>query len=243
MSKADYYISSGGFAPVWPIPDFSAKRCLDIGIAAPLLVLTSPLLLALGLMLAAGGGGVLFRQPRVGRGGRAFAMLKFRSMVPDAQARLEQHLATHPAAAAEWARRQKLECDPRVTALGRVLRRFSLDELPQLWNVLRGDMSFVGPRPPLPIYVARFPELYAEVLKSRPGITGLATLHFHAREERLLAPCRTAEETDAVYMRRCVPRNARLDLIYQRNRTLCLDLVLLGQTLGRVLFRPFRRQG
>jgi len=96
-------------------------------------------------------------------------------------------------------------------------------------------MSFVGPRPPLRLYVERFPDLYAQVLRSRPGITGLATLSFHRHEEWLLAPCRDAAETDAVYSRRCVPRKARIDLIYQRRRTLCLDLRLMLQTLSRAL--------
>jgi len=121
----------------------------------------------------------------------------------------------------------------RITATGRFLRRSRLDEVPQLWNVLKGDMSFVGPRPPLRLYVERFPELYAQVLQSRPGITGLATLVFHSREEALLAPCKTASETDAVYSRRCVPRKARLDLIYQRRRTIWMDIVLMWQTVFR----------
>jgi lipopolysaccharide/colanic/teichoic acid biosynthesis glycosyltransferase len=104
-------------------------------------------------------------------------------------------------------------------------------------------MSFVGPRPPLRQYVERFPDLYARVLQNRPGITGLATLVYHAHEERLLRPCRTVAETDAVYARRCIPAKARLDLIYQRNRSICYDLVLLGRTIGRMLARmlPARR--
>jgi lipopolysaccharide/colanic/teichoic acid biosynthesis glycosyltransferase len=125
----------------------------------------------------------------------------------------------------------------RISPLGRFLRRTRLDEIPQLWNVLKGDMSFVGPRPPLRAYVERFPDLYAQVLKSRPGITGLATLHFHRHEEFLLAQTSTAEETDSVYARRCIPRKARLDLIYQRNRSLCMDLALMAATLKRVLPR------
>jgi lipopolysaccharide/colanic/teichoic acid biosynthesis glycosyltransferase len=129
----------------------------------------------------------------------------------------------------------------RVTRIGRLLRRTRLDEVPQLWNILRGDMSFVGPRPPLRTYVERFPALYARVLQSRPGITGLATLAFHAHEERLLAPCKTAEETDAVYTRRCIPRKARLDLIYQQRRSVCYDVILIGRTIGRVLFRRLIR--
>ena len=82
-----------------------------------------------------------------------------------------------------------------------------------------------------------FRRLYAQVLKSRPGLTGLATLHFRRHEERLLAACTTTEETDAVYARSCVPRKARLDLIYQRRRTLCLDARIIAQTLAQVLFR------
>ena len=123
----------------------------------------------------------------------------------------------------------------RITKTGRFLRRCRLDEVPQLWNVLKGDMSFVGPRPPLRLYVERHPEIYAQVLQSRPGITGLATLVFHRHEERLLAKCRTPEETDAVYSRRCVPRKARLDLIYQSHRTVFSDLRLMALTALRAI--------
>lgn len=127
----------------------------------------------------------------------------------------------------------------RITATGRFLRRTRLDEIPQLWNVLRGDMSFVGPRPPLRAYVERFPQIYGQVLKSRPGITGLATLRYHAHEERLIAACRTAAETDAVYSGRCVPRKAALDLIYQRHQSLCFDLRLIIETANRTFLRRF----
>ena len=125
----------------------------------------------------------------------------------------------------------------RITPTGRFLRRTRLDEIPQLWNVLRGDMSFVGPRPPLRQYVERFPDLYAQVLRSHPGITGLATLRYHRHEERLLARCHSAAETDALYARACVPRKARLDLIYQRRRTVCMDIALMVETLARALRR------
>jgi lipopolysaccharide/colanic/teichoic acid biosynthesis glycosyltransferase len=127
----------------------------------------------------------------------------------------------------------------RMSRLQRFLRRTRADEIPQLWNVIRGDMSLVGPRPPLRLYVEAFPELYARVLKSRPGITGLASLRYHAVEERLLAACRTPEETDEVYRRRCVPRKAALDLIYQRERSLCWDILLVLQTAAR----PFLHKG
>jgi len=122
----------------------------------------------------------------------------------------------------------------RVGPVGRFLRQSRLDEVPQLWNVLRGDMSFVGPRPPLRAYVERFPALYVDVLKSRPGLTGLATLRMHGYEERVLAACRNAVETDATYVRRCVPKKARLDLIYQQHRSLCLDLFLIWETGTRI---------
>lgn len=123
----------------------------------------------------------------------------------------------------------------RVTAAGRILRRTRLDELPQLLNILRGDISFVGPRPPLRQYVERFPELYAQVLQSRPGLTGLASLVFAAHEERLLARATSAEETDLIYARSCVPRKARIDLIYQQHQSRRLDLWLMVVTAARVL--------
>jgi lipopolysaccharide/colanic/teichoic acid biosynthesis glycosyltransferase len=123
----------------------------------------------------------------------------------------------------------------RVTPVGRILRRTRMDELPQMWNILRGDISFVGPRPPLPAYVARCPGVYAEVLKSRPGVTGLASLVFAAHEEALLSRCTTPQDTDAVYARRCIPRKARIDLIYQRNHSLALDAWLVIVTAGHAL--------
>lgn len=125
----------------------------------------------------------------------------------------------------------------RITPLGRLLRRSRLDELPQIWNILRGDMTFVGPRPPLRIYVERFPGLYAEVLNMRPGVTGLASLHYHRHEEKLLARCATAAETDRVYTARCIPAKARLDLIYARHRSLCFDLAIILGTVWRILRR------
>ncbi len=127
----------------------------------------------------------------------------------------------------------------RITPLGARLRAKRLDEFPQLWNILKGDLSFVGPRPPLREYVERFPEIYGEVLKSRPGVTGLATIRYHKHEDRLLARCTTPEETDRVYTRNCVPRKARLDLIYQRHQNTCYDFDLVFQTIGN-LFRRRR---
>jgi lipopolysaccharide/colanic/teichoic acid biosynthesis glycosyltransferase len=121
----------------------------------------------------------------------------------------------------------------RITHAGAFLRRTRLDELPQLWNILMGDMSFVGPRPPLRRYVVDYPGLYRRVLRARPGVTGLATLIYHRHEERLLRSCTTAAQTDAVYRRACIPRKARLDLIYLKRQSLALDLWIIFRTLVR----------
>lgn len=127
----------------------------------------------------------------------------------------------------------------RITPEGAWLRSKRLDELPQLWNILKGDLSFVGPRPPLREYVERYPEIYREVLRNRPGVTGLASIVYNRHEAALLSRCKTPEETDELYSRICVPAKARLDLIYQRHQTLCFDFDLVFQTIGNLL----RRQG
>jgi len=125
----------------------------------------------------------------------------------------------------------------RITKIGAKLRRSRLDELPQLFNILRGDLSFVGPRPPLREYVERFPELYNEVLRSRPGVTGLATIVYNEHETALLARCNTSQETDDVYCRACIPRKARLDMIYQRHQSTLFDFDLVFQTIGGLVPR------
>lgn len=129
----------------------------------------------------------------------------------------------------------------RIPRWGRFLRASRMDEMPQLWNVLRGDMRLIGPRPPLRQYVDRFPALYSMVLQVSPGITGLATIAFHRHERLLLAACTTAAETDAVYARRCVLRKARIDRLYLRRRGFGLDLLVLLWTLTAV-WRPGRHR-
>lgn len=123
----------------------------------------------------------------------------------------------------------------RITRTGRFLRRSRIDELPQLWNVLKGDISFVGPRPPLRLYVERFPEIYTKVLRSRPGITGLASVYFHAHEEYLLSQSATAEQTDATYTTRCIPRKASIDLLYQAKQSVCLDISIMFKTVFKFM--------
>lgn len=200
----------------------AGKRALDVGVSLLLLVLLSPVILILALALRiVEGPPVLYVSERMRAPGAPFRLYKFRTMRVGAD-RVGGVTGGDKAA--------------QMSRLHRFLRRSRADELPQLWNVLKGDMSLVGPRPPLRRYVETYPELYSEVLQSRPGITGLATLRFHAREERLLAACNSPEETESVYRRACIPRKARIDLIYQRNRTLCLDLRLIVETA----LRPFR---
>lgn len=150
------------------------KRALDILGAGTLLLLAAPVFLLLMLLVRADGGPALYAHERVGRGGRRFGCLKFRSMVTDSQARLDALLAADPEARAEWEATRKLRDDPRVTRTGRFLRATSLDELPQLINVLRGEMSLVGPRPVVAAELAAHYGAAAEdYLSVRPGITGL----------------------------------------------------------------------
>jgi lipopolysaccharide/colanic/teichoic acid biosynthesis glycosyltransferase len=122
----------------------------------------------------------------------------------------------------------------RITRMGRIMRKTRADELPQFWNIYRGDISFVGPRPPLREYVERFPDIYAEVLQTPPGVTGLASLYFSRHETWILGQCHTAAEVDSAYARRCVPAKAKLDRIYQKNMSVCLDLVLIWRTFKSV---------
>jgi exopolysaccharide production protein ExoY len=146
------------------------KRLLDVAaivIAAPIV---APLVAGLAVGVALQGGKPFYSQSRVGKNGRIFRMWKLRSMVVDADARMAGYLTANPAAKAEWDSTQKLRNDPRITSFGRFLRRSSLDELPQLWNVLAGDMSLVGPRPMMPVQQALYPgDAYYAL---RPGITG-----------------------------------------------------------------------
>jgi exopolysaccharide production protein ExoY len=151
-----------------------AKRAMDLVGASALLLLALPLLVVGAIVtLTESSGPMLFRHTRIGRNGREFRLLKFRTMVTDGEELLRLHLQEHPDAAAEWASHQKLSVDPRVTRTGSILRRFSLDELPQLLNVLRGDMSLVGPRPVTRDELPRFGDVTPVVLSVRPGVTGL----------------------------------------------------------------------
>lgn len=193
------------------------KRVFDIMLAVVLLVPLGAVILGLMLVILICEGRPLFYVgERMRTPDQPFRIWKLRTMSPAAP--VNCIFAGHNA--------------HLVTRTGHWLRATRLDELPQIWNILRGDMSFVGPRPPLRRYVRQFPALYAQVLHARPGVTGLGTLRMHAAEHALLAGCRDAAGADALYAQVMVPRRARLDLIYQRHRSIRLDLMLIGQTAG-----------
>jgi len=200
----------------------SAKRCFDVVLSAVLLLALLPLLALCGLLvLLVDGPPVLYRQVRVGQFGRPFRIVKFRSM----------RSAPGP--------QLTVAGDHRVTPLGRVLRRTKLDELPQLWNVLVGEMSLVGPRPEVPGYVETQPRGFRAIRQLRPGITDWASLAF-ADEENLLF----AHASDAgFYAQVLLPRKLALARLYQRHRSLSLDLALLGATVALALRlgAPMRR--
>lgn len=197
-----------------------SKRLFDIIVALLLAGILLPVLVLIALLIRLlDGAPVLFVSERMSTPEKGFRLVKFRTM--------------HPVASDSGV--SGGDKADRITRTGAFLRRTRLDELPQLWNVLVGDISFVGPRPPLRMYVERFPEIYGQVLKSRPGITGLASVYFHAHEEKLISRCRSQQETDELYSRSCVPRKARLDLIYQKNRTLCMDVGIMLKTVFKSL--------
>ncbi len=200
-----------------PQPGLTVTRIADVLISLIALVFLAPLMIAVALLVTATDAGpVIFGHRRVGFGGRAFACLKFRTMVVDADARLNALLAADPAARAEWEATRKLRHDPRVTPLGRFLRRSSIDELPQLFNILRGEMSLIGPRPIVAAEVGHYGRYIKAYYTVRPGVTGL---------------WQVTGRGEASYRRRVV-----LDLAYIRSRSIRLDLSILFLTVPRVLF-------
>lgn len=192
------------------------KRMLDLCLASLLAVVALPfaVVIAVAIVLETRGP-VFFRHTRIGKGGRRFRLWKFRSMVMDADAVLEKHLAENPGDVCEWLQARKLKNDPRVTRAGRLLRRSSLDELPQLWNVLRGDMSMVGPRPIIEEEVAKYGSVFPLYLQVLPGLTGL---------------WQVSGRNDTSYRKR-----TELDSRYIRHWTLWMDLKVLLKTIRVVI--------
>jgi lipopolysaccharide/colanic/teichoic acid biosynthesis glycosyltransferase len=190
-----------------------SKRLFDIVCASIGLLVLAPVGLLIALLVKLSDGGpVFYRQTRIGQFGKPFRVWKFRSMAVNADT------INEPLTKDE---------DPRFTSIGRFLRKTKLNELPQLWNVLIGDMSFVGPRPELPRYVERYTPEQREILKYKPGITELATLHFR-NEEALL---RGAADVDDFYIRLCLPRKIALNLQYARHASLPYDIWIMVQTM------------
>jgi lipopolysaccharide/colanic/teichoic acid biosynthesis glycosyltransferase len=191
------------------------KRVLDLVLGLALLPLVLLLLAPVCLLVTLDGGQPVYRHLRLGRGGRTFYCYKVRTMVPDADARLKALLDSNHLAREEWSERFKLKKDPRVTRLGQFLRKTSLDELPQLWNVLRGEMSFIGPRPIIPDELERYGDRAAAYLACSPGISGL---------------WQVSGRNDASYEQRVL-----LDERYAREWTFVLDAQILLRTLPVVL--------
>ncbi|WP_374350068.1 sugar transferase [Chitinimonas sp.] len=193
------------------------KRIVDLVLAICALLILSPFMALISILLMMEGGSVCFSHVRVGRAGVTFKCLKFRTMLPNAEARLAEYLASNPGAKLEWEREFKLKHDPRVTRLGNLLRKSSLDELPQLWNVLRGDMSLVGPRPIVNAELRRYGKYLPDYLSVRPGLTGL---------------WQVSGRNKTTYRRRVL-----LDAYYVRNWSLALDIFILAKTVWVVIRR------
>lgn len=195
----------------------AVKLVFDIMVASILGMLLLPVFAIFALAIASDGGPVLYRHRRIGRDGRPFGCLKFRTMAPNAERMLEAHLAAHPDAAVEWARSFKLKDDPRVTRIGRFLRASSLDELPQLFNVLRGEMSLVGPRPVTAQELDFYGRDVVFYLETRPGMTGLWQVRGRSN---------TSYADRVLY-----------DVWYVKNWSLWHDLAILANTIPVVMRR------
>lgn len=193
------------------------KRTVDVVGSAIAILISSPLMLILILVINRDGGPVFYKQVRIGRNGSTFNCWKFRSMVPKADSVLEEYLLQHPELRKAWELDHKLKDDPRVTLFGKYIRKGSIDELPQLWNVLKGDMSLVGPRPIVYAERMRYGELFDYYMSVRPGITGLWQI---------------SGRNDTTYKER-----VDLDVWYSRNWSLWLDIVIVVKTIPAVLFR------
>lgn len=215
LSKTEY-----GSPP--HVVGYNMKRLFDLCFSIIGLIILSPLFLLLAIWVKVSDGGpVLFRQERVGLNGRRFWILKFRSMIVNAA-------AAGPSITRDG--------DARITRAGRILRKTKLDELPQLWNVMVGEMSFVGPRPEVSEYVAKYTAEERRVLALKPGITDLATLEFRNEEEMLREESRnrnveTGKELERFYLEYCVPRKIQLNLEYAQRANLLQDLRIILRTL------------
>jgi lipopolysaccharide/colanic/teichoic acid biosynthesis glycosyltransferase len=217
VSESGSYSEFGYSARVDLSFERALKRLLDLLGSALLMVLFAPVTVMVLIGAAVNGQSPFFRQQRVGRDGKLFDCLKFQTMVPNAEEVLEHLLASDPDLRAEWDLNQKLKDDPRVTPIGRFLRACSLDELPQLWNVIKGDMSLVGPRPIMRSQVLLYGRNVVAYKLVRPGVTGL----WQVSGRNLLG----------------FRKRVAMDVVYVRNQSLLLDLWILAKTVFVVLAR------
>jgi lipopolysaccharide/colanic/teichoic acid biosynthesis glycosyltransferase len=202
---------------IYKVHTSGLKRAMDLAIAVPVVIFGSPLLIFIyALLKIFDPGPALFTQLRVGKDGRTFLVYKFRTMRVDASERLEKLLQSDPAAAAEWAEFQKLKKDPRVTTLGRILRKSSLDELPQILNIVLGEMSVIGPRPVTSAEIHRYGPDYPFYTAVRPGVLGLWQV---SGRNKLTYPERVA-----------------LDVKYVETWSIWADFVILLRAIPVVLF-------
>lgn len=193
------------------------KRLFDLVLTVVLLAVLAPFMAGIALIIRRDGGAAFYGHRRIGARGQDFTCWKFRTMVPNAAAKLSEILAADPQARMEWEHDFKLKCDPRVTRTGRFLRTTSLDELPQLFNILKGEMSIVGPRPIVADEVKRYGAAFHDYVRCRPGVTGI---------------WQVSGRTDTDYATR-----VRLDRYYARSRSLALDCRILALTTRVVLQR------
>ena len=201
-----------GLVPLKPVPHAAAKRAIDITLALFFLMALAPLLLVVAaLVRLTSRGPAIFKQTRVGEGGRLFTFYKFRSMYSDAEERRGELLSLNEASGPVF----KIKNDPRITPLGRIIRKYSIDEMPQFYNVLRGDLSIVGPRPPIPSEVAEYGERERGRLSVRPGLTCLWQI---------------SGRSDIQF-----DRWMELDLQYIETMSLRNDLAIFFQTIPAVL--------
>jgi len=204
-----------GFTFKNPSP-FSAKRLLDLCLVIPAIIFLAPfMLMTIILIKLSDGGPAIYAQERIGFGGKTFKCMKFRSMVTNSQEVLEDILKNDPAAAAEWAEDQKLRNDPRITKIGNLLRKTSLDELPQLFNVLKNDMSIVGPRPIIQDEVKRYGRFFKDYTSVKPGITGL---------------WQVSGRNDTTYAER-----VRMDRLYSKRNSVTGDIAIIAKTIPAML--------
>jgi Undecaprenyl-phosphate galactose phosphotransferase WbaP len=227
LGARELHLVDGAAAPLSRFPsaevidrrpyDKRSKRILDVCGAIFFGILFSPLIVGLIIIIRLDGKPAVFRHRRLGRNGRVFCCLKFRTMVPNAESVLRGLLRAHPELRDEWTENHKLRNDPRITPIGRFLRATSLDELPQLWNVLIGDMSLVGPRPIVRAELLRYGRSGATYLSVRPGLTGL---------------WQVMGRSDTTYRRRVA-----MDKYYVSHQKLLMDVYILILTAGVVFKR------